>query len=155
LRAVYWILIGRPPSCCSGYWLRYSLFFSISGQTCIKAQKNRVVLSTMSALGQKRTFSNVGAMPALPPIAEIRTGPLGVVALAASRCCCNPPRLIMREQFGLSLTVVISSRVRSCTPRIAVGPSFQREEVAEPPAHKRLGLVRGRSLTLRVSPSAE
>jgi hypothetical protein len=27
LRAVYWVLIGRPPSSCLGYWLRYSLFF--------------------------------------------------------------------------------------------------------------------------------
>ena len=54
-----------------------------------------------------------------------------------------------------SLTAVISSRVRSCTPHIAVGLSFQRAAVAESPARKRLGPVRGRSLTLRVSPSAE
>jgi len=40
LRAVYWVLIGRPPSCCSGHWLRYSLFFSISAQTCIKRKKS-------------------------------------------------------------------------------------------------------------------
>jgi hypothetical protein len=32
LRAVYWK--------CWGYWLRYSLFFSISAQTCIKREKS-------------------------------------------------------------------------------------------------------------------
>jgi hypothetical protein len=29
----------------------------------------------MSALGQKRTFSEISAMSALPPIADIRTSP--------------------------------------------------------------------------------
>jgi len=64
-------------------------------------------------------------------------------------------RASSRELFGLSLTALISSRVRSYTPRIAVDLSFQRVAVAEPRARKRLGLVRGRSLTLRVSPNAE
>jgi hypothetical protein len=32
LRAVCWM--------CWGYWLRYSLFFSISAQTCIKREKS-------------------------------------------------------------------------------------------------------------------
>ncbi len=59
------------------------------------------------------------------------------------------------RRFGPLLTAAISSRVRSCTPHIAVGLSFQRAAVAEPPARKQLDLVRGRSLTLRVSPSAE
>jgi hypothetical protein len=43
----------------------------------------------MSALGQKRTFSEVYAMSALPPEADIRTSPrypLSVVVQAAWRC---------------------------------------------------------------------
>ena len=45
--------------------------------------------------------------------------------------------------------------MRSYTPRSAVGLSFRRAAVVEPHARKRLDLVRGRSLTPRVSPSAE
>ncbi len=45
--------------------------------------------------------------------------------------------------------------MRSCTLRTAVGLSFRRAAVAESPARRRLGPVRGHSLTLRVLPTAE
>ena len=66
--------------------------------------------------------------------------------LAEDQAAC---RLVARDWFGLSLTAVIFSRVRSCTPHIAVGLSFQGAAVAESPARKRLGPLQGRSLTLR------
>jgi hypothetical protein len=62
---------------------------------------------------------------------------------------------ILAQGLARSVTAVISSRVRSYTPHSVVGLSFRRAAVAEPHARKRLDLVRGRSLTPRVSPSAE
>jgi len=53
------------------------------------------------------------------------------------------------------VTAVISTPGSSCKPRIAVDLSFLMAAVAEPPARKQLGLARGRSLTLPVSPNAE
>jgi hypothetical protein len=66
------------------------------------------------------------------------------------------PRALSRVgSLVRSFTASISSRAHSCTLHTAAGLSFQKAEAAAPRAHKQLGLVLGRSLTLRVSPSAE
>src|SRR6516225_9736895 len=55
----------------------------------------------MSALGQKRTSEYVWAMSALPPKADIGTGPRSTQQLRQlSDIRRDPPRLVLREQFG-------------------------------------------------------
>ena len=69
----------------------------------------------MSALGQKRTFEYVRAMSALPPKADIGTGPRSTQQLRQlSDIRRDPPRLVLREQFGRRSGASVTAARRRC-----------------------------------------
>ena len=62
-----------------------------------------VAASSLSAMGQKRKLEDFQAMSALPPKADIGTGPritFDAATPAAWRYSPDPSRLIFREQLG-------------------------------------------------------